>query len=128
MTGIRVHVHGAGGRMGRACVEAVAVAADMELCGTTGRADDLAERLRESRPEVVVEFTVPGAVEANVIAIASFCRIPVDISPTQRFKFRSSRSASPIARSMLASFRICMKNSSTRRPRISRNRRASPGR
>jgi len=69
VTPIRVHVHGAGGRMGRACVEAVRAAADLELCGTSGRADDLAVRLRETRPEVVVEFTVPGAVEANLRAI-----------------------------------------------------------
>ena len=69
MSAIRVHVHGAGGRMGRACVDAVEGTGDMELCGTTGRQDDLAAQLRETRPEVVVEFTVPSAVEANVRAI-----------------------------------------------------------
>lgn len=69
MSSIRVHVHGAGGRMGRACVEAVGAAADMELCGTTGRSDDLAASLRATRPEVVVEFTVPGAVEAHLRTI-----------------------------------------------------------
>jgi 4-hydroxy-tetrahydrodipicolinate reductase len=66
---IRVHVHGALGRMGSSCVEAVNDAADMELCGTTDVGDDLAAALVAGHPDVVVEFTVPAAVEENVRTI-----------------------------------------------------------
>ena len=69
MTKIAVHVHGAGGRMGQACVEAVGAARDMELRGTSGRGDDLGGALRAAKPDVVVEFTVPDAVEDNLRAI-----------------------------------------------------------
>ena len=63
---IRVHVHGALGRMGASCVTAIEQAADMEVCGTTDFGDDLAEALSAAKPDVVVEFTVPAAVEENV--------------------------------------------------------------
>ena len=63
---IRVHVHGALGRMGGACIDAVNGASDMELCGTTDVGDDLAAALGAESPDVVVEFTVPDAVEDNV--------------------------------------------------------------
>jgi 4-hydroxy-tetrahydrodipicolinate reductase len=68
MTRIRVHVHGAAGKMGSTCVDAVGQAADMELVGATGRGDDLARCLARTQPEVVVEFTVVAAVEANLRA------------------------------------------------------------
>lgn len=63
---IRVHVHGALGRMGAACVTAIGETTDMEVCGKTDYGDDLAAALAEGRPDVVVEFTVPEAVENNV--------------------------------------------------------------
>ena len=63
---IRVHVHGAQGRMGQACVQAVQGAADMEFVGGTDFGDDLAGALASNRPDVVIEFTVPSAVEQNV--------------------------------------------------------------
>lgn len=63
---IRVHVHGALGRMGSTVVEAVRAAGDMELSGATDFGDDLAAALSAHRPDVVVEFTVPGAVATNV--------------------------------------------------------------
>ena len=63
---IRVHVHGALGRMGAACVTAIEAAADMEVCGATDYGDDLAAALASERPDVAVEFTVPEAVEDNV--------------------------------------------------------------
>lgn len=62
----RVHVHGALGRMGRTVVAAVEGAADMEVCGKTDVGDDLRAALAEGKPDVVVEFTVPNAVEHNV--------------------------------------------------------------
>lgn len=68
---IRVHVHGALGRMGSSCVTAIESAADMQLCGSTDRDDDLDAALEAGRPEVVVEFTVPAAVADNARRILS---------------------------------------------------------
>lgn len=63
---LRVHVHGASGRMGRASVEAIDGAADLSLVGTTGRGDDLDAALRASSPDVLVEFTVAEAAEPSI--------------------------------------------------------------
>ena len=52
--------------MGGTTVAAVRAADDLELCGTSGRGDDLAAALRHSRPDVAVEFTAPDAVAAAV--------------------------------------------------------------
>ncbi len=66
MTSLRVHVHGAGGRMGVMVVAAIREQTDLTLVGTSGRADDLDSALAASRPDVLVEFTVPTAVGANL--------------------------------------------------------------
>ena len=63
---MRVHVHGARGRMGSAACEAIDADPDLELCGRSGRGDDLKNCLQQTQPEVVVEFTVPQAVETNL--------------------------------------------------------------
>lgn len=63
---LRVFVIGATGRMGRAVVEAVEAAPDLELCGAVGRDDDLGAALAARRPEVCVEFTVAEAAEHNL--------------------------------------------------------------
>lgn len=68
---IRVHVHGALGRMGASCVTAIEAAADLEVCGKTDFGDDLAGALATGKPDVVVEFTVPAAVEDNVRTMLS---------------------------------------------------------
>ena len=52
--------------MGCACVEAVGAALDMELCGTSGRGDELGAALAVSAPEVAVEFTAPDAAEDHL--------------------------------------------------------------
>jgi len=83
---IRVLVSGAGGKMGGEVVRAVAEAEGMELVGAVDpgvsgcliptrsgehvecRAD-LADAIAASKPDVVVDFTHPTAVEANVRAI-----------------------------------------------------------
>ncbi len=57
--------------MGQTCVGALRGASDLELVSTSGRNDDLAAVLRRSSPDVVVEFTVPQAVEANLRTIAA---------------------------------------------------------
>ena len=63
---IRVHVHGAGGRMGSASTTAINATSDMTVTGTSGRDDELGDALDASRPDVLVEFTVPSAVEAHL--------------------------------------------------------------
>lgn len=83
---IRVVVTGAGGRMGREVVRAVRGADDMELVAAvdplfggrdlaevTGSGDpgltihtDLADAIREARPDVMVDFTVAAAARENL--------------------------------------------------------------
>jgi 4-hydroxy-tetrahydrodipicolinate reductase len=58
---IRVAVVGAAGRMGGEVVRAVDAVDDMELVAALGSNDPLS-RLVDSGTEVVVDFTVPGAV------------------------------------------------------------------
>ena len=58
---IRVAVVGASGRMGGEVVRAVDAVDDMELVAALG-SDDPLSRLVDSGTEVVVDFTVPGAV------------------------------------------------------------------
>lgn len=55
--------------MGQACVEAVGAAEGLELSGGSDQGDDLVGQLHESKPDVVVEFTTPDAVEGNLRSI-----------------------------------------------------------
>lgn len=64
----RVVVAGASGRMGRAVVEALARADDMEYVGGVGRGDNLDDVIRAARPTVIVDFTVPEAVMDHIRA------------------------------------------------------------
>ncbi|MSO44885.1 MAG: 4-hydroxy-tetrahydrodipicolinate reductase [Thermoleophilia bacterium] len=74
---IRVMVVGAAGRMGRAVVEAVTVAADMDLVATVdpvlaGQAPpafvSVAEAITAASPDVAVDFTHPDVVFATTTA------------------------------------------------------------
>jgi 4-hydroxy-tetrahydrodipicolinate reductase len=73
---IDVCVSGAGGRMGRAVVGAVsredgmrvAMSVDPALAGEADAYHDLASALAAGRPDVMVDFTVPDSVFANVTA------------------------------------------------------------
>jgi 4-hydroxy-tetrahydrodipicolinate reductase len=65
---IRVAVSGAGGRMGSTTCGAVEGAEDMEL---VARIDptlgvELADALREQRPDVLVDFSIPSSAAANI--------------------------------------------------------------
>lgn len=51
--------------MGRAAIQAIEDAADLELVASLGSRDSL-EKLAETKPDVVVELTVPNSTEANV--------------------------------------------------------------
>lgn len=52
--------------MGATCVQAVAAAADMVICGQSDAGDDLAALLAAGDAQVMVDFTVPDAVAAGV--------------------------------------------------------------
>ncbi len=62
---IKVLLSGHRGRAGSAVAAAVNAAADVDYVGGCGRGDDLAERLAELRPEVMVDFSLPGVALAN---------------------------------------------------------------
>lgn len=66
---IRVAVLGARGRMGSHVVEAVNNASDMELVAQLDVGDDIPAELKETSPDVAVDFTVPDVTEANVNAL-----------------------------------------------------------
>jgi 4-hydroxy-tetrahydrodipicolinate reductase len=61
----RVGVLGAAGRMGSEVCRAVTAAGDLELVAELDVDDEL-ERLRAAEASVVVDFTTPGAVMANL--------------------------------------------------------------
>jgi len=65
---IRVAVLGAAGRMGRTVTAAIGAAPDLELVAALDVDDDVAT-LAGSRAQVAIDFTVPGATEANVHAL-----------------------------------------------------------
>lgn len=62
---MRVAVSGARGRMGTAVCQAVSDADDLELVAAVDEGDELDE-LTDAGAEVVVDFTTPEAVSANV--------------------------------------------------------------
>ena len=62
---IKVGVLGARGRMGAEVVKAVTVAADLELVASLDLGDSL-DQLVESGAQVVVDFTTPDSVMANL--------------------------------------------------------------
>lgn len=63
---IRVAVVGASGRMGQEVLKAVDAASDMEVVAAVVRGDDLTARLADTRPDCLVEFSVPTAVKRNI--------------------------------------------------------------
>ena len=69
MTNIRVGVLGANGRMGATACEAISAATDCELVAALDVADALAE-LVSKKTQVVVDFTTPDAVMANLDFLA----------------------------------------------------------
>ncbi len=62
---IKVAIAGAHGRMGKAAVQAVRAAADMQLVAQLGRSDSLEEMVAAGATHMV-DLTVPEATEANV--------------------------------------------------------------
>lgn len=69
MAKIRVLVNGARGKMGSETVKAVGSAVDLELVEETDIGDDLAQAIRDTSAEVVVDFTTPSSAMKNVRSI-----------------------------------------------------------
>ncbi len=74
---IRVVVAGAGGRMGSETVRAVAAEQDMVVAREAHRVDDLGAVLRESRADVLVDFTVPESVMPNLRTALAAKVVPI---------------------------------------------------
>lgn len=74
---IKILINGAFGRMGQMTVKALSANPAFELVGQTGREYDLKKSIIDSRAQVVVDFTHPEAVFANVNAIIDAGAHPV---------------------------------------------------
>ncbi len=74
---IRVLINGANGRMGKASVAAITADPELELVGTTSRGDDLANAIKKSHAEVVVDFTNAEAVQESTRTIIAANAHPV---------------------------------------------------
>ncbi|MFH1361609.1 MAG: 4-hydroxy-tetrahydrodipicolinate reductase, partial [bacterium] len=61
--------NGANGKMGQETVKAILEAGDLELVGQNDIGDNLAESIKETGTQVVVDFTTPAVVYKNVKTI-----------------------------------------------------------
>ncbi len=66
---IRILINGAAGKMGQPLVKAISDDADFILVGQTGRAHDLATEIKQTRADVVVDFTNADVVYKNLATI-----------------------------------------------------------
>jgi len=93
---IRVLVNGCRGRMGSEAVRAVEGAKDLDLVAATDLGDDLAAEIRNSRAEVVVDFTRPRDALGNFrTALAAGAR---PVSGTTGFTARDLRTAAALVK------------------------------
>lgn len=69
MAKLKVLVNGAKGKMGAETVKAVKKESDLELVGQTDIGDSLARTIKETKAEIVVDFTQPSAAMTNVKTI-----------------------------------------------------------
>ena len=62
----KVLVNGAKGKMGQEVIKAVLKEAELELVAQADISDDLAEAVKKSKPDVVIDFTIPKSAMANI--------------------------------------------------------------
>jgi len=74
---MRVLISGANGKMGQATADAINADSNLELVGQTGRNDDLANAIEQSKAQVVVDFTVAGQGFDNTKTILNANAHPV---------------------------------------------------
>ncbi|MBI5078481.1 4-hydroxy-tetrahydrodipicolinate reductase [Candidatus Saganbacteria bacterium] len=63
---IKVIVNGARGKMGQETVKAIKKESDLELAAETDLGDDLANKIKDTKAEVVVDFTHPKSAMGNI--------------------------------------------------------------
>jgi 4-hydroxy-tetrahydrodipicolinate reductase len=74
---IRILVNGAQGRMGQVTAKTLEAEPGFTLVGQTGREDELALVIKETKAQVVVDFTQPAAVYENTQTIIKAGARPV---------------------------------------------------
>lgn len=74
---IRVLLAGHRGRTGSELARALEAAPDIEYVGGCGREDDLVALLRDTGPQVLVDFTTPAAALGNALAAVTAGAAPV---------------------------------------------------
>ncbi len=74
---IRVLVNGANGKMGQEVVKAIQQDKELNLAGTAGKNDNLAEKIKSTQAQVVVDFTVAGSGFKNTQTIIEAGAHPV---------------------------------------------------
>lgn len=74
---IRVIVNGAQGKMGQACVNAIKLDPSLKLVGELGSQQHLAEEIKKTQAQVVVDFTNAEVVLKNTLQIIEAGACPV---------------------------------------------------
>ncbi len=74
---IKIIVNGAQGKMGQETVAAIQQAPDFSLIGTLTRSDNLADKIKTLKPDVVIDFTTPSSVFENTQTIIAGGARPV---------------------------------------------------
>lgn len=74
---IKVLVNGAAGKMGSETVNAVKRDSSLQLVAQTDQNDNLADAIRQTRPDVAVDFTHPDSVKQNVLTMLQLGVSPV---------------------------------------------------
>ncbi|HVY53934.1 MAG TPA: 4-hydroxy-tetrahydrodipicolinate reductase [Gammaproteobacteria bacterium] len=74
---IRVLLNGATGRMGQVTSKAIQEDPDLDLVAETGRNDNLAQAIKKTEAQVVIDFTRPEAVYQNALTIIKSGARPV---------------------------------------------------
>ena len=78
MNKTRIIVNGALGKMGKEVIKAISNEADLELAAQIDMNDDLAETIKKTRPDVMIDFTTPKSVMNNIrIAAQNKCHVIV---------------------------------------------------
>lgn len=74
---INILVNGAFGRMGQMTVKTITEHPNFTLVGQTGREYDLKKSIKDSKADIVIDFTHPDAVFENTVAIIESGARPV---------------------------------------------------
>lgn len=74
---INIAIIGANGRMGKEAVAAVEQEPALTLVGALGRQDNLAQFLKDKRPDIAIDLTLPDAVYQNACTIIEANVCPV---------------------------------------------------